>query len=133
MITTYRYVKKQIDKKKETQAAQTRDEPVPMNVLARPGEPSHTSENVESSVVSQTNASGSSSLKWKIMLMAALAMPVFLETLDYTGSSSMRQDSSDTNTLPDSRCDRTGSHRRTFDKSLTRYLILNPYSTVCFQ
>ena len=30
----------------------------------------------------------SGSLKWKIMLMAALILPVFFETLDYTGMSS---------------------------------------------
>ncbi|KAK7692752.1 hypothetical protein QCA50_004385 [Cerrena zonata] len=84
MIITYRYIKKQIDKKKQEKAAQVQGEQVSPTVPDEPlRQPS--SQIVEASpALTQAKSDDGTSLKWKIMLMAALAMPVFLETLDYT-------------------------------------------------
>lgn len=136
MIITYRYIKKQVDKSKQAKAAQTG--------VAEPSSSTSPDESLGTSALqtadspfsppqSQSNA-GSRSLKWKIMLMAALAMPVFLETLDYTGLSCVisciarHLDISWT-----SGRNRASSHRGMFSAFLDKLLYFNHSSTVCVQ
>lgn len=79
VITLYRYIRKQIGKKNGPAAQDV----VPPMTGAFAG--SSIPQRDDSDTTEQNN---SGSLKWKIMLMIGLAIPIFLETLDYTGTSS---------------------------------------------
>ncbi len=77
-VALYRILKaKWEDRHGDTDAANSNDAPQP--------EVPNPSTSTPPSTSSQREERGDSSTKWTIMLMVALAIPVFLETLDYTG------------------------------------------------
>ena len=86
MILAYRYIRDKRRKAKTTREAQE-------NGLVQPQSqtPSGDDATINDQALPQLApvppSSGriSSTAKWKLMLMAALVVPVFFETLDYTG------------------------------------------------
>ena len=81
MIMLYRYIKAK--RARKAQAAASGD---PAH-SAQPVQPVGPDDEVSTpQATPQMNKSEDTmSVKWRIMLMIALAIPVFLETLDYTG------------------------------------------------
>ncbi|KAI0070022.1 MFS general substrate transporter [Panus rudis PR-1116 ss-1] len=90
MIITYRYVKKRIEKRRQerAQAANAAGNTQGEGVSPGPTTPLTTDAfppvNLDVHTESAPVSSSGTSLKWKIMLMIGLVLPVFLETLDYT-------------------------------------------------
>ena len=82
MYTAYKYVR---DKRRAAKAA-PEAEAAGMSLGSHPDRDADSQTTVPPARASPTpHTRISSSLKWKLMLMAALFVPVFFETVDYTG------------------------------------------------
>lgn len=81
VVKLYRYIKRKIQHARNPQdAAVSESDPTSQDEQNAAGELVTQAENGQT-----PPKSGKSSWKWKVILMVGLAIPVFLETLDYTG------------------------------------------------
>lgn len=89
MIYTYRFVKKKANERKQRQAAaapQTNDD-APVAATSPQRQDAQESASTVQETSGEEAPKDHSTLKWNLMLLAALALPVFFETVDYTGQS----------------------------------------------
>lgn len=87
MIYTYRFVKKKVNERKQRQAAaaaQTNDD-APVAAASPQRQDAQESASTVQDTSGEEATKDHSTLKWNMMLLAALALPVFFETVDYTG------------------------------------------------
>lgn len=89
MYLAYKYIR---DKRRKAKAAQQAEaaglsSPQTETIPSEDG-PRSAHEPSDSSSTPQPSSKPSTSVKWKLLLMAALVVPVFFETLDYTGENS---------------------------------------------
>lgn len=81
MYYAYKYIKRKRAEKRAAKAAEAGGDPVATE--AHPSNSELAPQNAEAETVKDSEPAGS--WKWRLLLMLALAMPIFLETLDYTG------------------------------------------------
>ena len=88
MYLAYKYIRNKRRKAKAAQEAQAAGLSSPQ-IQTLPSEDgpraTHGHDATDSPSTPQPSSKPSSSAKWKLLLMAALVVPVFFETLDYTG------------------------------------------------